>query len=94
MRRVRRSPRPSRSCAAHCTAPEDGAIKKPLIRVSDIPQDGTVTADLMGREVLVTLLNGRPRAYLNACMHHGGPLTLEADTFTCDWHGSKCSSRS
>jgi nitrite reductase/ring-hydroxylating ferredoxin subunit len=21
-------------------------------------------------------------------MHHGGSLTLEGDTFTCDWHGS------
>jgi nitrite reductase/ring-hydroxylating ferredoxin subunit len=64
------------------------SMREPLIRVSDIPQDGTVTADLLGREVLVMLQNGRPRAYLNVCMHHGGPLTLEDDTFTCDWHGS------
>ena len=63
-------------------------MKEPLIRVSDIPQEGTVTADLLGREVLVTLLNGKPRAYLNVCMHHGGSLTLEGGTFTCDWHGS------
>ncbi len=63
-------------------------MREPLIRVSDIPQDGTVTAHLLGREVLVILLNGKPRAYLNVCMHHGGPLTLEDDTFTCDWHGS------
>jgi nitrite reductase/ring-hydroxylating ferredoxin subunit len=64
------------------------SMREPLIRVSDIPQDGTVTADLLGREVLVMLQNGKPRAYLNVCMHHGGPLTLEDDTFTCDWHGS------
>jgi nitrite reductase/ring-hydroxylating ferredoxin subunit len=63
-------------------------MREHLIRVSDIPQDGTVTADLLGREVLVILLNGKPRAYLNVCMHHGGPLTLEDDTFTCDWHSS------
>jgi nitrite reductase/ring-hydroxylating ferredoxin subunit len=64
------------------------SMREPLIRVSDIPQDGTVTADLLGREVLVMLQNGKARAYLNVCMHHGGPLTLEGDTFTCDWHGS------
>ena len=63
-------------------------MKKPLVQVSDIPEGGTVIADLSGREVLVMLLNGKPRAYLNVCMHHGGPLTLEGDTFTCDWHGS------
>jgi nitrite reductase/ring-hydroxylating ferredoxin subunit len=62
-------------------------MKEPLIRVSDIPQGGTVTADLLGLEVLVMLLNGKPRAYLNVCMQHGGSLTLEGDAFTCDWHG-------
>jgi nitrite reductase/ring-hydroxylating ferredoxin subunit len=68
-------------------------MKQPLIEVSDIPEEGTATADFMGREVLVTFLNGKPRAYLNLCMHHGGPLTLEGDTFTCDWHGSTFDAR-
>jgi nitrite reductase/ring-hydroxylating ferredoxin subunit len=68
-------------------------MREPLIRVSDIPQEGTVTADLLGREALVMLLNGKPRAYLNVCMHHGGPLTLEDDTFICDWHGSTFDAR-
>jgi len=64
-------------------------MKAPLIQVSDIPEGGTATAELLGREVLVMLLNGKPRAYLNVCMHHGGPLRLEGDAFTCEWHGSK-----
>lgn len=68
-------------------------MREPLIRVSDIPQDGTVTAHLLGRQVLVTLLNGKPRAYINACMHHGGPLTLEGETFTCQWHGAQYEAR-
>lgn len=63
-------------------------MREHLIRVSDIPQDGTVTADLLGREVLVMLLNGKPRAFVNVCMHHGGPLILDYDTFRCEWHGS------
>lgn len=69
-------------------------MKEPLIPLNDIPQEGTVTADLLGREVLVTMLNGKPRAYLNVCMHHGGPLSLDGDTFTCDWHGSTFEARS
>jgi nitrite reductase/ring-hydroxylating ferredoxin subunit len=71
-----------------------GQMREPLINISDIPEAGTVTADLSGREVLVMLLNGRPRAYLNVCMHHGGPLSLEGDTFACEWHGSRFDARS
>ena len=68
-------------------------MREPLIPVSDIPQEGTVTAHFLGRQVLVTLLNGKPRAYLNVCMHHGGPLVLEGDTFTCQWHGAQYEAR-
>jgi nitrite reductase/ring-hydroxylating ferredoxin subunit len=69
-------------------------MREVLIPISDIPPEGTVTVDLLGREVLVMLLNGRPRAYLNVCMHHGGPLSLEGDTFTCQWHASTFDARS
>jgi nitrite reductase/ring-hydroxylating ferredoxin subunit len=62
-------------------------MREQLIRMDDIPPTGTVTVDLLGREVLVMLLNGKPRAYVNVCMHHGGPLRLEGDTFTCEWRG-------
>jgi nitrite reductase/ring-hydroxylating ferredoxin subunit len=68
-------------------------MREPLIQINDIPPVGTVTVDLMGREVLVMLLNGKPRAYLNVCMHHGGPLSLEGDTFVCDWHSSRFDAR-
>jgi nitrite reductase/ring-hydroxylating ferredoxin subunit len=64
-----------------------------LIAVSEIPETGTASADLLGREVLVTMLNGKPRAFVNVCMHHGGPLVLEGDRFTCDWHGSQFDAR-
>ena len=50
-----------------------------LLPVGDIPQTGSISADLLGREVLVTLVNGKPRAYINVCQHHGGPLVLEGD---------------
>jgi nitrite reductase/ring-hydroxylating ferredoxin subunit len=64
-------------------------MREPLIPVSDIPATGAVSADLLGREVLVTMVNGKPRAYINVCQHHGGPLVLEDDRFTCTWHGSQ-----
>jgi nitrite reductase/ring-hydroxylating ferredoxin subunit len=73
---------------------EGGPMREPLIPMSDIPPEGTVTADLLGREVLVMMLGGKPRAYLNVCMHHGGPLVLEGDTFNCEWHGSTFEARS
>jgi nitrite reductase/ring-hydroxylating ferredoxin subunit len=64
-------------------------LREPLIAVGDIPETGAVSADLLGREVLVTMVNGRPRAYINVCQHHGGPLVLQGDRFTCEWHGSR-----
>lgn len=68
-------------------------MRHPLIPVSDIPQEGAATAELLGREVLVMLLNGKPRAFVNVCMHHGGPLELEGDRFTCQWHGAQYDAR-
>jgi nitrite reductase/ring-hydroxylating ferredoxin subunit len=68
-------------------------MRHPLIPVSDIPESGSVSADLLGREVLVTMVNGKPRAYTNVCLHHGGPLVLEGDRFTCQWHGSQFDAR-
>jgi len=64
-------------------------VREPLLPVSEIPQTGSVSADLLGREVLVTMVSGKPRAYVNVCQHHGGPLVLEGDRFTCEWHGSQ-----
>ena len=64
-------------------------MRHPLIRVNDIPEDGAATAELLGREVLVMLLKGKPRAFVNVCMHHGGPLTVDGDTFACRWHGAR-----
>jgi nitrite reductase/ring-hydroxylating ferredoxin subunit len=68
-------------------------MRHPLIAVNDIPESGSVSAELLGREVLVTMVNGKPRAFINVCMHHGGPLLLEGDRFTCQWHGSQFDAR-
>jgi nitrite reductase/ring-hydroxylating ferredoxin subunit len=72
---------------------EEERMRQRLLPVSDIPQAGSISADLLGREVLVTLVNGKPRAYINVCQHHGGPLVLEGDRFTCEWHGSQFDAR-
>jgi nitrite reductase/ring-hydroxylating ferredoxin subunit len=68
-------------------------MRHALIRVDAIPESGAVTAELLGREVLVMLLNGKPRAFANVCMHHGGLLTLDGDTLTCQWHGAQYDAR-
>jgi nitrite reductase/ring-hydroxylating ferredoxin subunit len=72
---------------------EEEQVRQPLISVSAIPETGSAAADLLGREVLVTMINGKPRAYINVCLHHGGPLVLEDDRFTCTWHGSQFDAR-
>jgi nitrite reductase/ring-hydroxylating ferredoxin subunit len=96
---VCRTPTPSAYRFEASITPTDGhrkeaeEMRERLIAVSDIPETGTVSADLLGREVLVTMLNGKPRAFLNVCMHHGGPLVLGGDRFRCEWHGSEFDAR-
>ena len=46
-------------------------MREPLIAVSDLPESGSVSVFLLGRVVLVTMVNGKPRAYVNVCLHHG-----------------------
>ena len=57
-----------------------------IIKLEDVPEAGAVRADFFGREVLVTRVNGRPRAYLDVCPHFGGPLELQGDGFVCGRH--------
>ena len=68
-------------------------MRERLMRVSDIPETGTASAQLLGRDVLVTLVNGKPRAFVDVCMHHGGRLVLDGDRFICQWHGAQFDAR-
>jgi len=61
-------------------------MEQPLIAADQIPETGTVKADLFGRSVVVTKVDGRPRAILNVCPHFGGPLEREGDKLVCGWH--------
>ena len=64
-------------------------MKVPLCAVADIPDEGTKDVEFFGRPVLVYRVGGQPRAIANVCLHLGGPLQREGDTFVCPWHGAK-----
>lgn len=57
-----------------------------LAPVNEIPTDGAKTIEFFGREVHLVQVEGRPVAYVNACLHLGGPLRFEGDRFVCEWH--------
>jgi nitrite reductase/ring-hydroxylating ferredoxin subunit len=61
-------------------------MEQQIIRLDEVPETGAVRADFFGRDVLVTRVSGRPRAYLDVCPHFGGPLELQGDGFVCGWH--------
>jgi nitrite reductase/ring-hydroxylating ferredoxin subunit len=63
-------------------------MEQALIDVAEIPAEGAATVDFFGREVLVYLVDGVPRASANVCPHLGGPLERCGSTFTCGWHGA------
>jgi nitrite reductase/ring-hydroxylating ferredoxin subunit len=68
-------------------------VRHQLIRLDQVPETGTVTAELLGREILIMLQDGKPRAFVNVCMHHGGMLDLHGDRFICQWHGQEYEAR-
>ncbi|MGH9206401.1 MAG: Rieske (2Fe-2S) protein [Acidimicrobiales bacterium] len=61
-------------------------MQQALIPVADVPDEGTVTVEFFGREVLVYKVDGLPRATANVCSHLGGPLERCEGKFVCDWH--------
>jgi nitrite reductase/ring-hydroxylating ferredoxin subunit len=68
-------------------------MKTPLCSVAEIPPDSAIKVDFFGREALVYLVDGRPRAIANVCMHIGGPLAQQGAQFVCAWHGATFSCR-
>ena len=63
-------------------------MKVPLIPVQDIPNQGTTHVDFFGRDVLVLMVDGTPKAIMNVCLHLGGPLRRENDCLVCEWHNA------
>jgi 3-phenylpropionate/trans-cinnamate dioxygenase ferredoxin subunit len=68
-------------------------MKTPLCSLAEIPLDSAIKVDLFGREALVYLVDRRPRAVANVCMHLGGPLAQQGERFVCAWHGATFSCR-
>lgn len=64
-------------------------MKVALCKLDEIPEDGAKTVDFFGREVLIFKTNGKPKAFLNICMHLGGPMKREGDRLVCEWHGAE-----
>ena len=63
-------------------------MKVPLIPVQEIPNQGTTHVDFFGRDVLVLMVDGTPKAIMNVCLHLGGPLRRENDCLVCEWHSA------
>ena len=64
-------------------------MKVSLCKLEQIPEQSVKTVNFFGRELLILKVNGRPKAFLNFCMHLGGPMKLEGDRFVCMWHGAE-----
>lgn len=64
-------------------------MKHELIKLADIPKEGSVIVPFFGRELHVFLAEGRPRAVANVCLHFGGPLECKDGAFVCPWHQAR-----
>lgn len=68
-------------------------MKVALGSLESIPTTGTTAVEWFGREVLLYRVDGQPKAVVNICMHLGGPLEQQGDTFVCPWHNAAFSCR-
>lgn len=64
-------------------------MKVPLCKQEQIPEEGTISVDFLGREVLVYKHNNKPKAIVNICTHLGGPMKKEGEKLVCQWHGAE-----
>jgi nitrite reductase/ring-hydroxylating ferredoxin subunit len=64
-------------------------MKSLICKLNEIPDSGSKTIHFFEREVLIYKANGLPMATVNTCMHLGGPLIKEGDSFVCQWHNAK-----
>lgn len=64
-------------------------MKHELIRLSEIPEQGSVIVPFFGREVHVYRTEDGYRAAANVCLHFGGPLACEGKELVCPWHGAR-----
>jgi apoptosis-inducing factor 3 len=63
-------------------------MRVPLIEDAQVQEGAVIEVDFFGRPALLVRSQGEVRAYMNVCMHLGGPLRLTEDsaTFECQWH--------
>jgi nitrite reductase/ring-hydroxylating ferredoxin subunit len=71
-------------------------MRVPLIEDARVPEGAPIDVDFFGRPVTLLRRDGRVRAFMNVCMHLGGPLQLAPDgnTFECQWHQACFDARS
>ena len=66
-------------------------MEHPIVALQDVPETGSIRAGLFERPVLVTRVEGAPRAYVDSCPHLGGPLDRKGERLVCAWHGAEFS---
>jgi nitrite reductase/ring-hydroxylating ferredoxin subunit len=61
-------------------------MKATICKLDEIPSEGCKSIQFFDRDVLVYRSQGLPMATINTCVHLGGPLEREGNSFVCKWH--------
>jgi phenylpropionate dioxygenase-like ring-hydroxylating dioxygenase large terminal subunit len=62
----------------------------PVATVAELRRQGMVRAELLGKQLLLTWNDGKPRAWADSCPHLGLPMSmgvLKKDRVACRYHG-------
>jgi len=60
-----------------------------LAKTSEVPPGTAKKFDFYGRPALLVNVGGEFKAYLDVCLHRGGPMVLEGgNILRCEWHNA------
>ena len=69
---------------------DDRYIK--IANKKDLNEGGLLKVEHNGKQIVLSMINGKIYAMDSVCSHEGGPLeegTLEGYEIECPWHGSR-----
>ena len=70
---------------------EDGGYQK-VANKKDLKERGMLKVEVLGKSILLSMVNGEVYAIDAVCSHEGGPLEdgiLDGFEVECPWHGSR-----
>ncbi|MFQ6059367.1 MAG: Rieske (2Fe-2S) protein [Anaerolineae bacterium] len=59
-----------------------------IAATAEVPQGALKEFDYKGRPAILVNVRGEFKAYIDICLHRGGPCRWDGDVLRCQWHNA------